>query len=197
MKPVFKKLILPITISAQTIVLYLLIIIPADYLLTEKYLVFKYIKPQTKTYIFLSVFLIVFFLNFLLKKVAKISKKCWPVLLTALIALLFANKAYTSFYNELQKQPKIYSLSSDWSIVGMKVEIDGKNFGPAWKKGKVMVDDFEFRVSPEKWSEEKIIAEQLIPPKYFQGEIYVENHFGNESNKLPFKIRDPGELHQE
>jgi len=194
MKSALKKLVLPIIISAQTIVWYLLIIIPAEYLLTEKYLILKYIKPHTKTYIFLSIFLIVFLLNFLSKRLAKISKKCWPVLLAFLIALLFANKSYTSFYNELQKQPKIYSLSSDWSIVGMEIEIDGKNFGPIWKKGRIMVNDFELQT--QEWSEEKIVAVQPVPDKYFQGEIYVENHFGNKSNKLPFKIRDPGELHQ-
>jgi len=194
MKSAFKKLVLPIIVSAQTIALYLLIIIPAEYLLTEKYLIFKHIKPHTKTYIFLLIFLIVFLLNFLSKRLAKISKKCWPILLAFLIALLFVNKSYTSFYNELQKQPKIYSLSSDWSIVGMRIEIDGKNFGPIWRGGRVIVDDFELQT--QEWSEEKIVAVQPVPDKYFQGEICIENHFGNKSNKLPFKIRDPGELHQ-
>jgi len=195
MRSVLKKLVLPIIVSAQTIILYLLIIIPAEYLLTEKYLIFKHIKPHTKTYILLSIFLLVFLLNFLFKKLAKISKKYWPVLLAALVALLFTNRAYTSFYNDLQKQPKIYSLSSDWSIVAMRIEIDGKNFGPAWQKGQVFVDDFKLRTETENWSEERIIAVQPVPNKYFQGEIYVENHFENTSNKLSFRVRDPGELH--
>jgi len=195
MKSFTEKLVLPLIVSIQTIILYLFIIIPAEYLLTEKYLIFKYIEPHTKTCIFLSIFLIVFFLNFLSKKLAKISKKYWPVLLASLIALLFVNRSYTSFYNKLQEQPKIYSLSSDWSIVGMEIEIDGKNFGSIWEKGRVMVGTLEFQT--QEWSNEKIVAVQPVPDKYFQGEIYVENHFGNESNKLPFKIRDPGELHQQ
>jgi len=80
----------------------------------------------------------------------------------------------------------------------MKIEIDGKNFGPAWKKGRVFVDDFEFRVEAEDWSDEKIIAEQPVPPRshYFKGKMYVIKENGEKSNELPFNIRDPKELHQ-
>ncbi|KUK82754.1 MAG: hypothetical protein XD98_0512 [Microgenomates bacterium 39_6] len=182
-------------IISQTIIAYFLIIIPAEYLLTEKYLILKYLYPHQKTLIFLIVFLAVFSINYFLPKVRKAGERFWPILLAALVVSLFVNQAYVGYYNRLQESPKIYSLSNDWSIVGMEIEIDGKNFGPVWQMGKVKVDDFELQIKD--WTEEKIIVIQPHPPQFFTGELYVEKYNGRISNRLPFTIKSPGELHQE
>ncbi len=182
-------------VIAQTIIFYLLIIIPTEYFLTEKHLLLKYIHPHQKTLIFLVLFLILFLLNYLSSKTKRIGEKLWPVLAVALIMALFVNRAYTGFYNRRQENPKIYSLSSDWSIVGMEIEIEGKNFGPVWQMGKVVVDDFPMQVKD--WTEEKIVVIQPHPPRFFTGELCVEKGNGRISNCLPFTIKNPGELHQE
>jgi len=182
-------------VIAQTITLYLLIIIPAEYLLTEKYLILKYLHHQQKTLIFLAAFLAVFSLNYFLPKVRKTGERFWPIWVAALVVSLFVNQAYVGYYNRLQESPKIYSLSSDWSIVGMEIEIEGKNFGPIWQMGRVKVDNLELQIKD--WTEEKIVVTQPHPPKFFTGRLCVEKDNGKVSNCLPFTIKNPGELHQE
>jgi hypothetical protein len=194
MKTSLAKIGPSLLIVAQTIIAYLIIIIPAEYLLTEKYFVIPTIDPIAKTYLFLILFLIFFLVNFFLPKFKKISIKYWPIFLAALVISLIVSQAYAAFYNRLQENPKIFSLSSDWSIVGMEIEINGKNFGPAWQAGQVSVGDFIFRV--EDWSENKIIVAQPNTTNYFTDQICVTKYNGKVSNCLPFKIRDPGELQQ-
>ena len=202
--PSFKKfLLLALLVIAQTIIFYFLLIIPAEYLLTEKFLVLKHISSSQKTFLLLAVFLIVFLANYFSSKIQKIGAKFWPVFLVALIVCLFVNRAYTGFYQRLQEEPKIYRILSswatvgqpkeiNWSMVGMEIIIDGKNFGPVWQPGEVFVDDFEFQV--KEWGEEKIIVIQPHPPRFFNGSLYVQKYDGRESNRLPFTIRNPGEL---
>lgn len=186
---------LPIIVCLETIILYLVFIIPAEYLLTEKYSLLKFIYPQQKTTVFLIVFISIFLANYFHPKFRKIARIHSFILVVILVIALFANQNYADFYQRLQESPKIYSLSSDWSIVGMEIEIDGKNFGPAWQMGKVKVDDFELQIKD--WTEEKIIVVQPHPPQIFTGELYVEKYNGRNSNCLPFTIKNPGELHQE
>jgi hypothetical protein len=200
----FKKFLLSaLLVVAQTIIFYLLLIIPAEYLLTEKFLVLKHISSSQKTFLLLAVFLAVFLVNYFSRRVKKIGAKFWPVFFAALIVGLFVNRAYTDFYQRLQEEPKIYRILSswavvgepkeiNWSMVGMEIIIDGKNFGPAWQPGKVFVDGLEFQI--KEWGEEKIIAIQPHPPRFFKGGLYVQKYNGRESNRLPFEIRDPGEL---
>jgi len=182
-------------VICQTVVFYLFIIIPLEYFLTEKYSFLKFIHPQQKTTLFLIIFTIVFLANYCQPQIRKIGQRLGLVLMVFLIIALLADQAYTEFYQRLQENPKIYSLSSDWSIVGMEIEIDGKNFGPAWQAGKVTVDDFQMQVKD--WAEEKIIILQPHLPRFFTGELCVEKYNGRVSNCFPFTIRNPGELHQE
>jgi len=187
-----EHIIFPILNALETFIIYIIIIISAEYLLTEKYLILKYIHGNQKTYIFLAIFLLTFLANYFFQKVNRAGKKYWQPILALFIALLCANHIYIGYYNNLQKQPRIYSVSPTWSIIGTPITIDGKNFGPIWKKGTVKVNSFEFAI--KEWDEEKIIAIQPAPKKYFIGEMVVSNHFGNQSNKVEFKIRDPNEL---
>ncbi|MDD3679352.1 MAG: hypothetical protein PHX72_00625 [Candidatus Shapirobacteria bacterium] len=190
-----KSLIFSIVALSETFLIYLLVITPTEYLLTEKNLILKFIDPRQKTQIFLLIFVIVFLINYFWSKLRKAGEKFWPILAGGLLIALLANQVYVNFYNKLQENPKIYSLSSDWSIVGMEIEIDGKNFGPAWQGGQVLVNSFPLQIKD--WAEEKITIIQPHPPEYFQGEIYIRKENQKESNRLPFTIRNPGELHQE
>lgn len=185
---------LPLIISLETIIFYLVTIIPIEYLLTEKYFVLKFIYPRQKTTIFLIIFAVVFLANYFRPKFKMMGQRRSLFLVITLFIVLFTNQTYANFYNRLQETPKIYSLSSDWSIVGMEIEVDGKNFGSAWQMGKVRVDDFEFQIKD--WTEENIVVIQPHPPQFFTGEFYVEKYDGKISNRLPFTVRSPGELHQ-
>jgi hypothetical protein len=185
-------LVWPALVALESLIVYLLIIIPAEYLLTEKWLILTRIRADQKTYLLLVVFLLIFLANYFFQKIGQLGRRGWQVIILVLICLLWGNKNYTKYYNRLQEFPKIYSLSSDWSIVGKQITITGKNFGPVWRQGKVLVDNFEMQIID--WSEEAIIADQPHPPKYFLGQMVVKNWRGNTSNGIDFEVRDPGSL---
>ena len=185
-------LVWPALVVLETLIVYLLIIIPTEYLLTEKWLILTRITADQKTYLLLAVFLLTFLANYFFQRVARLSRRGWQVIVLVLIFLFWGNKNYTKYYNRLQEFPRIYSLSSDWSIVGKQIIIEGKNFGPIWRQGKVTVDDFEMLILD--WSEEAIVAEQPHTPEYFLGQMTVKNWRGNKSNGVAFKVRDPGKL---
>jgi len=105
------------------------------------------------------------------------------------IASLFFNRVYADFYNSLQTQPKIFAVSSDWGIQAMPITISGKNFGPAWARGEVYVDDVPMII--ENWSEEEIVAKLPVPPRHFRGRLFVIGANGEKSNSYPFEIRNP------
>ena len=121
--------------------MYFLAIIPTEYLLTEKFLIFPTISVQAKAGLFVVFFFVVFIFNYLNSAVLEKSLKILPVLVILFIASLFFNRVYANFYNSLQTQPKIFAVSSDWGIQAMPITISGKNFGPAWARGEVYVDD--------------------------------------------------------
>jgi hypothetical protein len=185
-------LVWPILVALESLIIYLLIIIPTEYLLTEKWLIWKRITSNQKTATLLAVFLLVFLANYFFQKVNRLGHRGWQIVVVIFIFLLWANKNYTGYYRRLQEFPRIYNISSDWSIVGKQITITGKNFGPIWRQGKVTVNDFEMQIID--WSEEEIVAEQPHPPKYFLGQMMVKNWRGNKSNNIEFEIRDPGEL---
>jgi len=185
-------LVWPALVALESLIVYLLIIIPTEYLLTERWLILTRITADQKTYLLLAVFLLIFLANYFFRGVVRLGRRGWQVIILVFICLLWGNKNYLQYYNRLQEFPRIYSLSSDWSIVGKQITITGKNFGPVWQKGKVAVDDFEMQIVD--WSEEEIIAEQPHPPEYFSGQMTVKNWRGNTSNGVAFEVRDPGEL---
>jgi hypothetical protein len=187
-------LVWPALVALESLIVYLLIIIPAEYLLTEKWLILTKITADQKAYLLLAVFLLIFLLNYFFQKVNRLGRRGWQIIVIIFICLLWGNKNYLRYYRRLQEFPKIYNISSDWSIVGKQITITGKNFGPVWQKGKVTVDDFEMLIID--WSEEEIVAEQPHPPEYFWGQMMVKNWRGNKSNGVAFTVLDPGKLDQ-
>jgi hypothetical protein len=178
--------------AIETIILYLLVIIPAEFLLTEKYLVFKWVKPKYKVLVFFGCFIIVFFVNHFMEKIFQTARSFFAPLLLIFLLLLIGNYKYQEFYDYRQKFPRIYSISSDWSIQGMEVTINGKNFGSPIEQGSVFVNDFKMNI--EKWTNKEIVFEQPVPDNFFTGELYVEKENNKQTRKIEFTIKDPAEL---
>ena len=184
-----KQLLQAILTAIETFTVYLILIIPIELLLTEKFLIIPAISNQTKTIMFGAIFLVVFLLNSFNAKFSATTKGVIPLIVIFFAVSLFVNYAYQGYYQSLQHQPKIYSISSPWGIQDMKIEITGKNFGPTWRKGTVWVDDVAFRIL--NWDDNKIKVETPVAPRQFQGKIYVVDSDGAKSNLLPFTIKDP------
>jgi len=188
-----KEKIKTIAISIlEAIFLYILIIVPAEYFLTERFSVFPFLSPDVKTFIFFVVLVIIFTVNYFSQPPKKYS---WLFILTVFILTglsVFGYKKYLIYYAELQNYPKIYSVSEDWGIQASLIIIEGKNFGPTWQPGRIFVDNFELRI--KYWSPCLVVAEQPVPPKFFKGNLYLQDSKNRRSNGRDFEIKDPDSL---
>jgi len=186
-----KKLLFPITVVLETFIFYILAIIPFEYLLTEKYYLYQSISGETKTTVFLIIFLIVFGLNYLIRAIKKISLKIWPALIILFIGALVLNKQYAHFYDRVRQEMKIIEVNDgqNWSIQGMSIRIEGRSFGEAWQQGKVFIGDMELNV--KSWSPNLVVAEQPVPGAFPKKMLYLLRYDGKESNRVPFEIKDP------
>jgi hypothetical protein len=184
-----RNILFPLVVFLEAFILYLLTIIPAEYLLTEKFLIFPTISAQAKTGLFAAIFFVTFIFNYFNRAVLEKSLKILPVLIILFIIGLFAHRAYSNFYSSLQSRPKIFTISSDWGIQAMPITISGKNFGPAWARGEVYVDDVPMII--QDWSEEEIVAKLPVPPRHFRGRLFVIGANGEKSNSYPFEIKNP------
>ncbi len=185
-------MLLPIIIVLETIIVSLVLIIGAEYLLTEVFYLMRYLRTPVKTEIFLITLVIVFALNYFWPKFKKLGKEIIPLLIVVFIGMLFGYKKYQNFYNKLQREPKIYSISSDWSIQAKRIVIEGKNFGWAHDYSKVIADDERFLV--DSWTPERIVVSGPLTGNFGQHELQVVLFNGQKSRKIPFKFRDPAEL---
>lgn len=184
-----KSLFLSLLVFLEAFILYFFLVMIGEYLLTERFLITPFISTQAKLILLIIVLLISLFFNYFSPKTFYLTKKFWPLILFIFIASLVGYRAYVRFYNSLQNHPKIYSLSSSWGIQQMPVTITGKNFGPTWKRGKVVVDEVVMEI--EIWEEEKIVAHLPVPPRHFKGQLYVIDGQDNRSNPKAFEIRNP------
>ena len=175
-------------IVSLTLAIYLLLIMPFEYLLTEHFLITPFITPNLKTGLLFLTLIIVCFI-FSLKTDIKLTFKHMIFSNIVFGLLLISNIFYNRHYNYLQTYPKIFSLSSDWSIQGMAIKIKGKNFGDQWQSGKVKVGDIEYLIS--RWSNLEIVARQPVPNQFILSELKVIKYNGKESEGLPFEVRDP------
>lgn len=179
---------LAINTVLQTIILYILVIVPTEYLLTEHFLLYKQINNQTKTIVLLIIFFLVFIINYFYVK----KFKYWlPIVIVFVLSLVGFYK-YQQFYSALQQIPRIYSLSSDWSIQGKEIVIDGKNFGSVHPDSKVLGDGVEFQI--RSWQSDEIVIIGPMTNDYGEHQLYIKLYNGRESEKIPFQFRDPGKL---
>lgn len=180
-------------IATVSLVFYLVVIMPVEYLLTEYWLIVPSITPQQKTWLLLACCLLTFLtVQMLRKSIVSPTNLFLPLLL--LVIALIGNFFYDQYYQELQKHPRIFNISSDWSVQGMPIKITGKNFGQDWQAGSVRVGELVF--TNHRWSDTEIFVKQPVPENYFTGELVVENYRGNFSESWPFEIRDPDRLHK-
>jgi len=173
----------------ETIFLYILIVIPAEYFLTEYFSVFPFLSGDIKTAIFIVILTIVFVINYFSVPPKKFSWLFFIIVFILTGSSFFGHKKYLKYYNELQSYPKIYNVSDEWGVQASLISIEGKNFGPTWQPGLVFVDKIEFRVMY--WSPFLIVAEQPVPPKFFKGKLYVQDANNKRSNGWSFEIKDP------
>jgi hypothetical protein len=190
-----KKIILPLLTACQTVIVYLAIIIPLEYGLTEKFLLIPSISPNIKTVIFILTLLIVFSVNFFNNGFYKTGKKLWFVWPVLFILMIIFNHTYTSYYQRIIQEPRIYSLSSNWGIQMKTIEIHGRNFsGEDNKQGEVKLEDYNLDV--KEWTPEYIEVQIPMMPEFIDGYLYVITAGGEETNKVPFSVRDPAFLEE-
>lgn len=169
--------------------IYALLFLPAEFLLTEILFITPKISPLVGLG-FLGV--LVFGLSLVNLGNVLLSKKWrWSV-----VSLLVISSLVYGFWRhyKLAREylPKVYRVTPRAGIQAEIIRIKGVNFFPVWKGGKVAAGDQEMVVRD--WNEELITAEQPVPDKFGQVELWVERSDGIASNKVPFEIKDPGKL---
>jgi hypothetical protein len=187
--PFGEKIRTAIVSILETIIFYILVVIPTEYLLTEYFSVFPFLSPDVKTFIFIAALTIIFVINFFSMPPKRFNWFFFSVVFILAVLSGFGYKKYLNFYGELQAYPKIYDTSHNWGVQATLINIEGKNFGPTWNPGRVFVDNLEFRVMY--WSPFLIVAEQPVPPKFFKGQLCVRDAENRKSNDWRFEIKDP------
>lgn len=168
----------------------ILIYTPLEFRITEIWM----LTPQINKYI-PTLFLIILVLIFNLFNWEKILAK--GKIITFLFLAIFGLSCFI-YYDyrhdklSLEYLPKIYKISSSWGIQGSIIKIEGINFYPEWKKGKVFLGKEEIRV--RSWDDKSISVEQPIMSRFGDFELYITRVDGLTSNKIPFLVRDPKEL---
>ncbi|MCD6225795.1 IPT/TIG domain-containing protein [bacterium] len=189
----FKDLSSAVLVSVITIISYILLIIPLEYFLTEYFLLIPEISSRVKTFIFLVVFLVVNFLTIRFqRKNRKLNAKEIFLIGVILIMSLLVFKRYQSFYQTLQEYPRIYQVSPSWGIQGSLITIKGKNFGPPWKPGRVLVNQVELNI--KRWQPKEVIVELPVTSPNPDGKLYLINDKNKKSNLVDFQIKDPDDL---
>jgi len=187
-----EKIKIAVVSLLEAITFYILVVVPIEYFLTERFLVFPFLSSDVKTFVFIAILVIIFVINFFSIPPKRFSWFFFSIvfILTGLSA--FGYKKYLNYYDELQAYPKIYNISHEWGIQASLINIEGKNFGPTWQTGWVFVNEVELRVIY--WSPCLIVAEQPVPSEFFKGELYVLGFDNKKSNGREFEIKDPALL---
>ena len=175
--------------AAIALTVYILTYLPIEFLTTEILL----IVPKIPSFFSLT-FLLLLVIGFSLVnwgRILKIRLFAW-VLVSLVVLSGFCYGIYRSHKLAREYLPKIYRISPNSGIQAEIVEIKGVNFFPIWKKGQILVGRQEMVV--KFWNEELIKAEMPVPGRFGQVELWVVRSDGVISNKVPFEIKDPGEL---
>jgi len=169
--------------------LYFLFYLPLELLLTEFFFVIPKINSWTNTGVLLLFLLTVNLFDW--EKIINNRKKLTASLLLIAISFIFYG-VYHQIKINREYLPKIYHIKPSWVIQGQLVKIEGVNFGPVWKKGKVVVDGMDFLVKD--WSENRIIAETPVSSKVGSFHIFIKTKEGKLSNSRTLEFKDPGGL---
>ncbi|PIP31829.1 hypothetical protein COX24_01385 [bacterium (Candidatus Gribaldobacteria) CG23_combo_of_CG06-09_8_20_14_all_37_87_8] len=173
------------------IVLFCLVFLPVEFIISEV----KYITPKLPDCLSLGVllFFVLIFSFFPWKKFYRKKLFYFSFLFFLLLAGTVALK-YKSEKLEREYLPKIYSLSPRKVIQAQIITVKGANFGPVWKKGKLVYGEEDKEIVIKDWSERMILAEQPVPSSFGKFQLTVLRSDGVRSNPLDFEIINPDTL---
>ncbi len=189
------SLLMPFSITMQTIIVYVAVMMPLEYLLTEPLLIIPEISEFYKKIFLFSLFSSIFILNFFIDRISGFFSSSIFALITIFFISLAVFKIYNIHYKQLQQIPHIFDISQDWSIQGTLVKIEGKNFGYEYQPGQVMVNNTEMII--RQWSDQEIIFQQPVLDEFFDGNLMVKSFNGNLSKPIEFQIKDPDDLYSQ
>lgn len=168
---------------------YFLIYLPIEFLVTEIWLIIPKVPSLVSLF-----FLVAFAAFFVFVDWGRLLESKWwrLVLISTVVMSGFVYTAYRREKLAREYLPKIYEVDRVWGIQAQIIKIEGVNFFPVWKKGKVIFDGDEMNIKV--WGEKLVVAEQPVPKKFGKVDIQIIRSDGVISNGFKFKIRDPKEL---
>lgn len=182
----FSKALPHIIASFLVLIIFFLVVDSYEYLTTEYWWI-----QDSGNYIHNTIFLFVLILLMSLFDWENINKrhKNFKFVVTILFVLtIIAHKQYSAYYEDLQKYPKLASISKDWGTTGSWVKLEGRNFGEVYEEGKVYLDDEEMII--KKWTNKEIIFE--VPIRDIRGEHQlriVNKHEREQKEEVRFEVR--------
>jgi hypothetical protein len=177
-----------IFIALMLISLWIVSFDVVEYLFTEYWYVWNEIGGNTRTWALLGLIFAGAFLP-----IRKVTQKQMGVMVAVLLLTLTAHSAYRNYYDDLQKFPKVKSISRDWSIQGDRITITGRNFGGEWQLGGIVVGELEFNIIS--WNQNRVVAEQPVPDSFFSAPLMIINHYGNQTIVVEdFEIKNPSDV---
>jgi len=174
------------------LVFYVLFYLPLEFQITEVWMITAKISPIISIFFIISLAIVFAFIN--LQKL----RKSKPFLVFLGIFVLYSGfvyKEYRQQKKERENLPKIYKVDWEWGIQARILKIKGVNFMFEGRRGKAFLDNEE--VLAKLWKEDLITAEQQVPKRFGWVDLYLVRSDGIVSNKVPFEIKDPGELGKE
>ena len=168
---------------------YVLFYLPVEFLITEIWLITPKIPSLLSLILLLG--LVIILGSFDWSKLLKRSSLKFSLV----VFIVFSSLIYSIYrQHKLAREylPKIYKIHPNFGIQAQVVEIRGVNFFPPWKKGKVFLGGQEMIIRST--DEKLIVAEQPVPVRFGQVDLFVVRADGMVSNKVWFQIRNPDEL---
>ncbi len=185
-------MLFPIIIVLQTLIFSIIAITVGEFFITEVFLLTPYMSAAVKTQIFLIAMVVFFALNYFFPQIKSLGKKALPFMAVILIGLIFGYKKYQDFYAEIRRQPKIYSISSDWTIQAKRIVIEGRAFGWPHENSMVVAGGEKFMI--DVWEPNRIVASGPLTGNFGVHQLQVIRHDGRKTEKVPFTFKDPIEL---
>jgi len=171
--------------------IFVLVYTPLEFQVTEIWMLTPHISPLIGTLFLLFLVVLLSLINW--QKIMSRKRAFYLVFFTIIILSLFVYRKSHQQKLIQERLPKIFSISPpEWGIQASEVEIKGKNFFPAHRKGQVFVGDQELII--EKWSDDYILAKLQVPKKFGDVGLYLIREDGAKSNNVDFEIKNPDEL---
>lgn len=197
LSPTLRKVLIDagpyISAGMWTLIVWLITMDVVEMGVTEWRYIYNAIPGSWRTWSLIIFFVFVTFLLTLWQQRKKeFSLKFLGITSAIFLGILLIHNSYSLFYQRLQRYPKLRSISKMSSIQAERIEIIGRNFGHPGKQGTVKVGGLEFLIIT--WNNERVVAEQPVPSRYFVDDMILTNQYGNTLVIENFAIKDPSEL---